>query len=144
MCLRPYISSATICCMDDHCHLREEGIKKLLTQIEAMVERLSTHSTRYMGLTKKLHEDHFDNMLEGLKLVTTLSCNPETKEKASELLDNLRAWNLVMDQMSEALVDISQDLVGVFDATASWAATEGERERLKREAMENVEELESV
>ena len=130
--------------MDDHRHLREEGIKKLLTQIEAMVERLSTHSARFMGLTKKLHGDHFDNMLEGLKLITTLSRDPEMMKKASGLLEKFRAWNILMDQVSEALVDISQDLVGVFDATASWAATEGERERLKREAMGNVKEIESV
>lgn len=130
--------------MDDHCHLRDEDINTFVSQVEVMVDRLSVHSARFMRLTKKLHGDHFDNMVVGLKLITTLSRDPEVMEKAGGLLESFRAWNILMDQVSEALVDISQDLVGVFDATASWTAIEGERERLKREAIGNVEELEGV
>jgi len=130
--------------MNDHCHLREENINKMLAQIEQMVDGLSTHSNRFMSLAKRIYEDHLDNMLSSFKMLGFLACNHETKAEALTLLDNLRAWNLLMEQVSDTLIDISQDLVGFFDATELWAATEAEQAMSMREAHKNVEELESV
>jgi len=130
--------------MNDHYHDSEQGIQLLAAQVEVVVDHLSTHSNRFMGLAKKINTDHFDNMYKVLKMVGSLACNPETKESAVKLLDQMRDWNDLVEQVGEVLIDISQDLVAFFDATTFWAMTEAQRAMAKREAMENVQELEGL
>lgn len=130
--------------MDNRCHDPADNIKMLVSELEAATDRLSTHGQRYMGLAKRIFTDHFDNVVRGLKLIGRTATDSETRRQAVDLLDNIRAWNILVEQVGETLVDISNDLVQVFDATALWAATEAEREMCDVEEMENVEETQGV
>lgn len=126
--------------MDNHYHERKRNIDLLGAQIELVIDCLSTHSERFMQLSKKVYETHFENMVQGLELIGEIACDIETKSHSLSMLDNIRAWNVLVEQVSETLVDISQDLVAIYDATARWAATESHREMLIKEAMENARE----
>jgi len=130
--------------MNDRYHDPVEGITKLVSELESAVDSLSTHNLRYMGLAKRVFEGHFDNVVNSLKLIGRTAADNETKEQAVDLLDNIRAWNILIEQVGETLVDISRDLVRVFDATALWAATRAGQEMCEREAMENAEENQGI